>query len=194
MVEGGRLTAKKARVADILAGNLDEANAPRVNVMGVVVSIDKSEPPSFVLDDRTELVVVRQFDRQPTPLIGSIVTVIGRVREYGGERYITSEIARALDSKWLEVRERELLKQSSFVTPAMPSPGQHVEVEEEVVDDVPDGNIELLALLRKLDTGSGVLVDDIIAQAGPDAEKTVGLLLQRGDVFEVSPGRLKILE
>jgi hypothetical protein len=189
MVEGGRLTARKARIADVVAGNVEEAAAPRVNVVGVVVTMTPGEPPSFVLDDRSALVVVRQFDKQPAPPVGTVALVIGRVREYGGERYITSEIVRQVANKWLEVRALELMHQTSFVTPTL----KPAMVEERVVDDVTDGDATVLGIIRALDIGQGVLVDDILAKA-PDREKTINLLLQRGDVFEVSPGRLKILE
>jgi hypothetical protein len=193
MVEGGRLTARKARIADVLAGNLD-AVAPRVNVMGVVVSVTPGEPPSFVLDDRSALIVVRQFDKQPTPKLGAVAMVIGRVREYGGDRYITSEIAKTVDNSWLEVRSRELMNESSFVTPTLtPKTEISGNFEEEVVDDDTDSGVELISVIRQLDTGEGVSYDEILSK-NPDAEPSLKLLLQRGDIFEMSPGRIKILE
>ena len=189
MVEGGRLVAQKARVADIVAGNVQTAEgAARVNIMGCVVAVNPEEPPSFMMDDTSALVLVRQFDKRAAPQIGSVVCVIGRVRDHQGERYIASEIVRPLDTAWVAVRSLELARASSFVTPSL------VSAEERVEDDAEDADASMLAVIRDLDEGTGASLDDIVSHTGPDAEKTVQFLLRRGDVFEVSPGRIKILE
>ena len=183
MVEG-RLVARKMRLADVIAGNLIE-EAPRVNIIGVVVSVNAQEPPSFVMDDGSALVLVRQFDGRMSPAIGAAACIIGRVREYGGQRYIASEIVRTLDARWLAVRSLELAKESSFITPSLPS------AEERVSDD--DAHAPLLEAIRSRDNGAGASIDELVTTR-PDAERTIATLLKRGNVFEVSPGRIKILE
>ena len=68
MADGGRLTAQHARIADVVAGNiLKDASAPRVNLVGVVVSVQNESPPSFMIDDRSALLLVRQFDNTLPP-------------------------------------------------------------------------------------------------------------------------------
>ena len=191
MAETVRLTARKSRIADILAGN-SEIEAPRVNILGVVVDVTSEEPPAFVVDDRSGLVVVRQFEKRATPPIGVPVCVIGRVRDHAGQRYIASEIAKQVDSAWLDVRSLELAKQSSFVTPS--APGAASDGEERVIDDIIDERAKVLNVIRALDEGPGAQMDDVLAKTGADGEKTIAFLLQRGDVFEISPGKLKILE
>jgi hypothetical protein len=195
-MELGRVVAQKARIADVLAGNLEQAQgAPRVNIIGVVVSTGEGTPPSFMLDDRSAILLVRQFEHPVAPPVGAVVGVIGRVRDVSGERYVAAEIVRSLQAKWLEVRSLELGHQSSFITPTIPStkpaPAAGV-VEEQVVDD--DQDSALLRAIGELDTGPGAAIDDILAKLGPDAETMIALLLTRGDIFEVSPGRVKILQ
>ena len=193
MAEGGRATAQKVRLADVAAGNLDSEET-RINVMGVVVGVNNEQPPSFMLDDQSALMLVRQFDKNPTPPVGSCVCVIGRARQYGNERYVTSEIVKVIDVAWLQVRSLELARKSSFVTPTVSGQSNQNAAVEDVVEDQADGDATVLQLIRKLDTGQGAAMDDVIAQAGENPENTIASMLKRGDIFEISPGRIKILE
>lgn len=57
------------------------------------------------------------------------------------------------------------------------------------------GEADVLHLLRDMDDGSGVPADDLIAKCNNgQAEEIVQRLLQKGDVFEIRPGQIKILE
>lgn len=190
MVEG-RATALKVRLADLAAGNVQADS--RVNVMGVVVAVNKEEPPSFVIDDQSALILVRQFDKLPAPSLSQAVCVIGRARVYGEERYITSEIVKTVQPSWLQVRSLELANASSFVTPTITKPAPQDAVEEAVVDDI-DVNAAVLRCIRTLDEGNGVPVDEVLARTGDGAEAAMQLLLRRGDIFEMTPGKVKILE
>jgi len=182
------MTAQHTRIAEVVAGNVEASDGvPRINVIGVVVGVQDEAPPAFMVDDRSALVLVRQFDDSTPPVIGSVVCVIGRIREHAGEYYVASEIVKKVDSRWLAVRSLELAKQASFTTPTM-------KVADENVEDVTDADSTVLGVIRKLDQGTGASMDDILSDAGADAEKVITVLLERGDVFEVSPGRIKVLE
>jgi hypothetical protein len=150
--------------------------APRIDFIGVVVAADNNKPSSFVVDDGTGLALVRRFDDKDAPMVGVTIRVIGRLRD-SGERYIACEIACAIDPAWVEVRKLELQKRAPQAAK-----------QDAQVDDS-----DLLVLVRTLDTGEGALIDDIIAKI-PDAEKALRLMMSRGDIYELSPGRIKILE
>jgi len=185
-MEGGRQVAVRMTVA-----SLQQQHAERCALVGVVVSAIDGTPPAFVLDDTTGIILVRQFERPANAVVGTAVNVIGWCREHDGERYIASDIVKRIDVRWLDVHRRLVVS----VTPATASSvaGATGVVEEKITDD-DDTDIAMLRTIRELDAGSGAPVDDIVRRMGADAENRVVMMLQRGDVFEVSPGKIKVLE
>jgi len=207
-----RQIARKLGIKDILAGTYikeegfkpnyvllqDQSRAARVNMTGVVVMTATEGLPTLVLDDGTGRVSVRAFE--PSAMmarvqVGDAVLVIGRPRQFGNEMYVLPEIVRKLpDLGWLEVRKRELA--GTQVISALPAltPPSGTE-SEEVVDESFSLTEHVLGAIRSLDTGQGADTDAVIGKIGThDAEKTIRFLLQNGDIFEVSPGKLKVLE
>jgi len=85
----------------------------RANIMGAVVSEPAVDPGhfSFIIDDGSSKMTVRSFD-ESTPkdiILGDVLLVIGRPREFGSEIYMMPEIIKKIDnSKWLEHRKLEL--------------------------------------------------------------------------------------
>ena len=68
-----------------------------------------------------------------------------------------------------------------------------------------DGNRETLndisisegiySLIKELDNGDGVSFEDILGKfKGAEAEAIINTLLENGNIFEIRPGRLKVLE
>lgn len=110
-----RSTAYKVKVSDLLKGEfkasegeydpvfvrvgLKEVN--RCNVIGTIVSVNP-----MILDDGTGQITVLSFNGL-SAAEGEIVRVIGKVREKDG-RFISAEIIRPVDEKWVELRELEL--------------------------------------------------------------------------------------
>jgi hypothetical protein len=47
--------------------------------------------------------------------------------------------------------------------------------------------------IRASDSGTGVQIDELM-QIVPDAERYVRTLIEEGEIFEIRPGRLKVLE
>jgi hypothetical protein len=209
-----RQIARKLWIKDILAGTYikeegmkpnyvilaDNSRASRVSLMGVVLAVSQEGLPSLTLDDGSGTITVRAFE--PSAMlaaisVGDAVIIIGRPRQFGSEMYVLPEIARKLpDLAWLEVRKREL---TAVPLPVALQAVQQVAapntVSEEVVDDSFAFTESVLGAIRSLDTGTGADIDSVIEQIGAkDAEKTVQFLLQSGDIFEVSPGKLKVLE
>lgn len=205
-----RQVARKLWIKDVLAGTYvkeegfkpnyvllqDNSRAARVNMLGVVVMASADGLPMLVLDDGTGRISVRAFE--PSAMmarvqVGDAVLVIGRPRQFGNEMYVLPEIVRKLpDLGWLEVRKRE--PSGAPVIATLPAPALGDEPEE-VVDESFSLTEHVLGAIRSLDAGQGADTDAVIGKIGAhDAEKTIKFLLQNGDIFEVSPGKLKVLE
>lgn len=158
----------------------------RINVIGVLVSKEQGDIPSVVLDDGSGLVRVTIFDEAmyDQTQVGSTALIIGRIREYDGSRYISAEIVKGVDSRWADVRKRELSRQVQS------------QDKEEVAAETVIGNgvsTKVYELVKELDEGNGADTS-IILEKVDDAEQIIKSLLETGDLFEVAPGKLKVLE
>ena len=114
--------------------------------------------------------------------VGDAVLVIGKVREFDNERYILPEIVKKTNIEWMNARKLEL------------NETRHVEGAVHI--NKPDAaaiSKDIYELIKKLDDGDGVAIEDLISR-NADAEKIVSLLLENGDVFEIKPGKIKVLE
>ncbi len=159
----------------------------RCSVMGVLV--DKQES-NLAVDDGTHIISVRSFD--PVPVyaqVGDMVHVVGRPREYNGERYLVLEICKRIKNPaWVQYRKRELEQLYGKVTQAPKTP-----IPVEV--DAKNPFETIVGKIRELDHGTGADVDEVIAAAGlPDANKLLQTLMEEGEIFEIKPGRVKVLE
>jgi len=204
--------------------HLFDLQVSRVNIIGTVTEILGTETLSgFILDDGTGQIHARAFDDKRYLLepvsVGSLVCVIGRMREYNDTLYVQVEVVKTLDTLlWLQLRKKEqesLLKiynpdnkklpESSSVVSVRSIPegasSQSVVVSEELVSDViedvsgDDLSAELLRFIDAYDSGTGVTYELIAEKKGIDiqvVEEAVFDLIKGGDVFEVSPGRLKL--
>jgi len=207
-----RQVAYKIKINDLLRGRYvkgegewvpnyietGKKHISRVNIMAVVVS--KSEEgnySSIVIDDGSGKISVRSFDENNfanNAQIGDIVLLVGRPREYGNERYIVPEIVKKIEnSSWLKMREFELKKIIGETGPQ--NDLENPQFEEEVVSGENDMTSKIFDLIKNIDSGEGVEIDDIIKNSGFEgAEKIIESLLKNGEVFEVRSGRIKVLE
>lgn len=206
-----RQTAHKVRIKDIINGKyikgddtssnsliLNNKPVNRVNVVGSIVDHPSIYPnfSQLTLDDGSGRLMIRNFDNKNILnglSIGGVILVIGKPREYNNERYIVAEIVKKIkDLKWLKVRELELKKEIEKTSPR----SQEEEVIKEDEKEFEDETIQkIIKTLTELDSGNGVDFDTVIDKVNaPDAEKKISYLIERGDVFETSPGKLKVLE
>jgi len=209
-----RQVAEKHWIADLKAGQYikEEGLRPnyvllknnhkvsRVNLVGTVVSNNNDMGYRDVcVDDGSAKISVRAFEQMPSMdalSIGDTVFIIGRPREYGKEIYVLPEIIKKIENmKWLEVRQLELNKNK--IVPSNQDMPEDIDIPEEedaeeIVEDKGTGAVK--EAIKSLDSGSGADYEDIIKKTGPDAEKIISNLLKNGDAFEVSPGKLKLLE
>lgn len=200
-----RQIAYKLRISDILNGAfikdgssagyilLNDAKASRANIIATVVY--KSESPNFanaVIDDGTGKISLRAFERLDffsKVDVGDAVMVVGRIREFNNEKHIVPEILKKIDSfEWVGVRRAELKGNVVFEN-KVPENSNPVEAPADNV------NSNIYSLIKSLDKGEGVPVEDVIKNSSDSkAEDAIQRLLENGDVFEIKPGRLKVLE
>lgn len=162
----------------------------RINIIGtIVLKSDQDNYKTLVIDDGTGKISVRIFESN-TLLdninIGDVVTIIGRPREFSSEKYIHIEIIKKIDSSWLKVRDIELRMAGINYNTSNDTPVK----AESVVS--PTNNV--IKLIKELDSGEGVSIEDISPKDIEDIDKIIKVLLKEGDIFEIKPGKLKVLE
>jgi RPA family protein len=173
----------------------------RINLIGTIVTAPSMDLNfrTLLLDDGSGKVCLRSFDEKDIfadTNIGDIVLVIGRPREYNNEKYIIPEIVKRIDNKkWVKVRMLELEKSRKSIKEV----GEESTKEEVIVESPPPTSESVTQrihnLIRDLDPGQGADYDAVLENAHSDkAETIISNLLKEGEVFEISPGKLKILE
>ena len=201
-----RQIAYKIRIKDMLNSkyvktegfnpNYLEVNSQqisRINIIGVVVQ--KSELNNYktlAIDDGTGKISARVFESNPflgQIDVGDIVLVIGRPREFSSEKYILIETIKTIDHNWAKVRKLELEKNSKKNSNRANDTSS---AEEDAVDLSPANRI--FKLIKELDKGSGVSIEELSSKNIKDADKLIDALLKEGDIFEIRPGKLKVLE
>ncbi len=178
---------------------------------------------SFIIDDGTARVPVRIFGESDVSVkLGDVVIVIGRPREFNKEIYIVPEIIKEIkNKKWIEYRKLELSNLPQSIRKEEPGTVQkqkegsntHERIEDPdgaVVQELEDVDSEerepeptkgknpvdrILDKISELDKGDGADTDDVISALDiPDAERIIENLLKEGEIFEISSGRIKVLE
>jgi len=177
----------------------------RVNLLGVVVSKNIND---CVLDDGTGKVIVRSFTNNITVEIGNLVFVIGKPRVFNNETFINSEIIRKIENTgWIAYRKRELGLRRKVEVQEEDSVKEYVhEAKEETVTEekYDNGKTEslenltnaekVIKLINELDSGDGANIGDIISKLNiVGAEKLIKSLTEEGEVFEIKPGKLKVM-
>ncbi len=201
-----------------------DAVLPRVNVMGIIVSIDIDEHlASLVIDDGNASILVRLFEKNEQLhelKIGNVAKIIGFPRRLNEEVYLVPEIIKKLDKHtWLEYRHLELkiLKplyfsfQEKYPQEYIPQEDKIKEEEitiqknntdepsEEIIDDVQPQKQEslldtVIEAINSFDSGKGAAIEDIISKVKhADCERMIQKLIEQGEIFEVKPGRVKVL-
>jgi len=157
-------------------------------------------------------------------MVGDIILLIGRPRTYQSTLYVVAEIARRLGSPtWLELRKRELQAEARQGTMSekkmsaerdtktkeehrhsiIPNPVPSLEKKSAPKKPMKDEKAEkvitttsdkVLAAIKELDDGNGAAVEKIIAKLGGSAETILTNLMAEGEIFELRPGKVKVLE
>ncbi|MBD3249788.1 hypothetical protein GF336_07110 [Candidatus Woesearchaeota archaeon] len=174
----------------------------RVNLMGVVTDIEPDvDYNSFVIEDSSGRISVRDFEGKKIENIGigDAVMIIGRPKEYGDERYVLLEILKKIENKgWIEYRKLELENQkqdgeeeSEKEISEKADQAQEVTVEE-VKGEEKNESYNIIDKINELDKGDGVDIEELVEKSGK-SEEVINRLLSEGEIFEVKPGRVKVL-
>ena len=192
-----RLVAYKTAISTVLMGEftkdessagyvkINDATFSRVNIIANLVYKSEDAYSGAIIDDGSGKIPLRSFENKfifANLDVGDAVLVIGKVREFDNERYILPEIVKKTNIEWMNARKLEL------------NETRHVEGAVHI--NKPDAaaiSKDIYELIKKLDDGDGVAIEDLISR-NADAEKIVSLLLENGDVFEIKPGKIKVLE
>lgn len=196
----------------------------RVNVVANIVLTYKNEDGSYItltIDDGSNQIQIKAW-REDTKLIqemniGDTILVIGRVREYNNQIYITPEIVKKLDNpSWLKVRKIELtnLYGEPEVKPSPPPvqtqtqeipPQEAVQSAPPPVEEIISGSEskgvsetsrqKILTLIEKHSTSEDGVEMNLIVQESQlseeEAEAVMQDLMKEGEIFSPRPGFLK---
>lgn len=84
----------------------------RLNVIGIVVQKEAiGSITNIVLDDGTGILLVRLFEQNKSSdmlSVGDTILVIGRIRMYNEEKYLSPEVVKKTNPLWLKIRMIEL--------------------------------------------------------------------------------------
>jgi len=191
----------------------------RVNIIATVIEKSKAEDGSYaslIIDDGSENVSVKAWKEDIKLIenveIGTAILLIGRVREYNEKIYLSPEIVKPLDKlEWVELRKKELLKEygtaTKFEEVKTEQPIRQVEgpkeilvaTEEEIVEDITteSDRQKILNDIEKLHGEDGVETEKVISNTDVEESRVRSIiqeLLKEGEIFEISPGKIKIIE
>ncbi len=195
----------------------------RINLIGIVIS--KSVIDNLIeVDDGTNRIKVRKSslnnDNDYIDLnglnLGTIVNIIGKVRQYNQEFLIIPEIVKKItEPKWMEVRKIEISKLTVIKKIEKTDYVESIEIKTndeentnlelnniEVSEDLEetkstDGSIneQIINHIRDLDDGNGANIDEIVTKINHEnANELITKLLEHGEIFEIRPGKIKVLE
>ena len=185
----------------------------RVNVMGIVVSFQSDV--EMLVDDGTSQIIIRGLQETQGKDIGlgDLVQVIGKSRVFNDQKYLTPEaIKKVSERTWMDVRRKELqtIKEQLKAIEKKIIP-QKVHEQEKIIGNLQqvqkternqnkneenNNPVEIIfQFIKKEDDGEGVLVDKIIEKVKiPQTEQIITTLWMEGNIFEIKPGRVKVLE
>ena len=200
-----RQIAYKFRIGDILIGKpifdeekfsfleLGNKKIVRVNIIGNIVDRYDSEGEkkySFLtLDDGSGQIKLKSFgeDIEKSKNInqGETVIIIGVLRYFNNELYISPEIIKEQDPKYLLVRKLELEKERSKNSPP---------IEKQQIIAIKD---KILDLVKNSESEGGIDTDKIIMdlkETSPEMiNQEIKKLIEDGIIFEPRPGKVRWL-
>ncbi|MBN2421302.1 hypothetical protein JXB27_03425 [Candidatus Woesearchaeota archaeon] len=173
-------------------------NVSRVSMIGTIIDCSfEGNIQNITFDDGTDSIKIKNFNSPLGVSTGDVVLFVGRIRKYGNEIYLTPEILKKnINLLWGAVWKKLCLKKLE---------GENEEIDEDLKkDSVAEEKIEedlphqqsfrekIIQKIKELDSGDGVLYDEIIKSFSD--ENYISKMVLEGDLFEIKPGRLKVLD
>ncbi|MFT4282886.1 MAG: hypothetical protein ACMXX6_00490 [Candidatus Woesearchaeota archaeon] len=198
MAEIKRQTAYKASIKQILDAKyivnqgwepnylmLGDIKASRLNIIAVIIS---QESNIYTIEDGTGKIKLRTFDEKKYDIkTGDLVLIIGRPRVFNDSKYVVLEIIKKLEDKQWLIQRKEELKHLKI----KPTNSQIIE------QPVPETKspLEIITKIKELDKGEGVNYEELIKSINSkEAEKYIEILMNEGEIFEIRPGYIKVLD
>ncbi|MGD9275575.1 MAG: OB-fold nucleic acid binding domain-containing protein [Candidatus Pacearchaeota archaeon] len=200
-----RHTAYKFRIGDLLIGKpimdnerfsfleLGDKKIVRINVIGNIVDRYDSEGEtkftSFTIDDGSGQMKMRVFaddvGKFKNILQGQTVVVIGLLRFYNNEIYISPDIIKEHDSKYLLIRKLETEKERNKNTTPVERT-EMIAIKDKILEKIKsseeDGGIETDKIIMELREATPEIINQEIQK-----------LLEEGIIFEPRPGKVRWL-
>jgi len=201
-----RNVAYKFRIGDLLIGNpvmdgerfsfleLGDKKIIRVNLIGNVIEKYDSEGDkqySFItLDDGSAQIKAKAFGDDVEKLKdinqGETILVIGVLRIFNNELYISPEIVRKMPSQYLLVRKLEIEKHGKKTAPIIYEKEKIIAIKENLLD-----------IIKNAENNEGIEMEEIIMSLksfSPDIiNQEIKRLLEEGIIFEPRPGKMRYL-
>ncbi len=200
-----RNVAYKLRIGDILIGSpvingerfafleLGNKQIIRVNLIANIIEKYSSEGEkqySFMtVDDGSGQIKVKAFGDDIKKLAniteGQTVLIIGVLRYFNNEIYISPEIIRNMQPEYLLIRKLEIEKEKA--KNAQP-------IEREKIIAVKDN---ILNIIKEAEVNQGIDIDEIIMKIRDVStdiiNQEIKKMLEEGIIFEPRPGRVRYL-
>ena len=200
-----RNIAYKLRIGDVLLGNpiinqerfafleLGNKQIIRVNIIANIIERYDSEGEkqySFLtVDDGSGQIKLKSFGDDAARLSeitqGQTILIIGVLRYFNNEIYISPEITRSIPPEYLLVRKLEIEKEKTKNSPP---------IQREKIIAVKDN---LLNSIKDAEINQGINIDELIMKirdASPDIiNQEIKKMIEEGIIFEPRPGRVRYL-
>ncbi|MFA6022908.1 MAG: OB-fold nucleic acid binding domain-containing protein [Candidatus Pacearchaeota archaeon] len=199
MADFKRQTAYKIRIGDILKGKpimdnerfsfleLGDRKISRVNIVANVVDKYSSEEKQYIsltIDDASGQIRIKIFGEDVNKFAnlsqGDTVMLIGLLRSYNDELYITPEIIRIQDPRYLLVRKLEFEKEA----PKTVNKEQILVLADQLIDKIKSAEPE------------GITSEKLIMElkASPELiNQEIKKALEQGIIYEPRPGLMRYL-
>jgi len=200
-----RNIAYKFRIGDILIGKpifdrerfsfleLGDKKIVRVNIIGNIIEKYESEGEKrycfFTLDDGSGQIKLKCFGDDVNKFKdvsqGQTVLVIGVLRNFNNETYISPEIVKEKDPKYLLIRKLEIEKEKNKNVKPL-AKEQIIAVKDKILD-----------IIRNAENDGGIEKDKIIMDLRDVSPEIINQemtrLLEEGIIFEPRPGKVRWL-
>lgn len=223
MQEQKRQTAYKVWISDLVNNpfikqegewepnfvEIKNKKVSRVNIIATIVSSTESKGYlSLTIDDGSGYSIMLKTWKEDTKLLegfkpGDIINVVGRIREYNDQKYITPEIIKKLDNpNWELLRKSELLKEygkPSKKEPRATPEEKPVETKEEktkeevvtedIVEETPPSETNRQKIFSIIEKAvEGIDLNELIEQSNLKEEEINPIiedLLKEGEIFKL---------
>jgi len=176
---------------------LGDKKIVRVNVIANIIDKYSSEGEkhwgTITVDDASGQIRIKAFGEEALKFAdlnqGDTITIIGVLRSYNQELYISPEIVKKCDPRYLLVRKLELEGSNKSQT--------HLHAQNTNTEEKTTLREEIINIIRNTPDSGGVSTSDIILKVTTSSPEIVNSevikLIEDGMVYEPRPGKVRWL-